>query len=84
MLFIEIEELPETERRSERDNKSMPLCLEEFMAMNTKVAWVVYEPHEYSTINSARATFSRACRRYGLPIIACVRNNDLYLVRTDM
>ena len=84
MVLIEIEELPKTERRMERDRKGLLDYLNKFMDMNTKYAWVVYEPHEYSSCISACSTVSRACVRYNLPIIACLRNSDLYLVRTDM
>lgn len=84
MQLIEVEELPETERRLERDHKDMRSYLEQFMSMNTKVAWVIFEPHEYATVASARATLNRACRNYGYPIDVFVRNGDLYLVRTDM
>lgn len=84
MVLIEIEELPKTERRIERDHKDLLDYLEQFMAMNTKYAWVVYEPNEYSSSISAYSTITRACFRYNLPIKVCLRNDDLYLMRTDM
>lgn len=84
MVLIEIEELPDTERRMERDHKDLLDYLKQFMNMNTKYAWIVYEPNEYSSSISAHSTISRACCRYNLPIKACLRNNDLYFVRTDM
>ena len=84
MLFIEVEELPKIDRRAVRDHKDMFKYLKEFMDMNAKIVWVVYEQHEYTDTQSARATIKRACRRYEFPIEVYVRNHDLYLVRTDI
>ena len=84
MKLIKIEELPKTERRMERDHKDLLEYLKQFMDMNTKYVWVVYDPHEYSNSISASATLRRACIYNNLPIDVCLRNYDLYLVRTDM
>lgn len=84
MQLIEVEELPETERRTERGHNDIYDCLCGFMELGMKIAWVVYDPHEYSSVQSAYVTFYRACRKYEFPISPCVRNGDLYLVRTDM
>ena len=84
MIFIEIEELPETERRIAHEYKRNKEYFEKFMAMNVKFAWVIFEPHEYVNTLSARLTLRRSCRRFGYPIDVCVRNDDLYFVRTDM
>lgn len=84
MIFIEIEELPKTEKRIVHEYKNCKEYFEQFMAMNTKVAWAVFEPHEYVNTLSACLTLKRSCRRFGYPIEVCVRNDDLYFVRTDM
>ena len=84
MIFIEVEELPEVERRTERDRKDLRSYIEDFMSMNTKIVWVVYEPHEYASPQSAARAFRRACSTYGFPVDPCIRNDDLYLVRNDI
>ena len=84
MTLIELEELPETERRVVTEYNSCKDYLNKFMAMNVKVAWVLFGPDEYANVTSAYGSFTRSCHRFGFPVTAYIRNGDLYLVRTDM
>ena len=83
MKFVEVERLPDkTYSRYAGYCAIQDLCLE-FLNSGFKIARVDYG-EEYSSANNARSSFCLACKTLGLPIKAVMRNDQVYLMRTDM
>ena len=81
MRFVEVNELPEHIRSTKSNFKHR---LDEFMAMNIKVARVEFDSSEYNSRESCRGAFVSACKRYSYPIRAVGINGDVYLIRKDL
>ena len=87
MNFIPVEQIPK--KRSPRsgdlvDYKPMGEYLKEFMLMNVKYVKVAFSYLDYSNAESAYVSIRDAAKRHGLPIAAVLRDDDVYLMRTDM
>lgn len=79
MKFTVMEELPR-----KREYNPLGKYLEEFMRMNVKVARVDFDAHEYASAKVCQTTLYTSIKRRALPIKTSVRNNEVYLIRTDM
>ena len=85
MKFVEVEKLPPKDKYSESNaKKKLYDHLDEFMAMNIKIARVEYRPDEYKHAYSAYESILRACRKHPYPIEVYLRKWEVYLVRTDL
>lgn len=62
----------------------LQVILEDFMKMSTPCARVLLEEKSYSNMASAQSSFQKAAKRLTLPIKVVCRNNQLYLLRTDL
>ena len=86
MNFIPVEQIPKKEGPKSGefvDYKPMGDCLKEFMRMNAKYVKVEFSYLDYANIYSAYNSFRDSAKRYGLPITAVIRGDDIYLMRTD-
>ena len=86
MNFIPVEKIPnkKTGRVAPSEYKPMASYLKEFMKMNTRYVRVSFASLDYANIKSAATGFRAAVRRSRLPIKVSVRDEDIYLMRTDM
>lgn len=78
MKLVEIKEVPS------RHNNKVECYLTKFMQMNTPVVRVELAPAEYKSAYSAANSFSKAIKRLRAPVKSMVRNDQVFLVRTDM
>lgn len=67
-----------------RSYNKLDKYLEEFVRMNVKVARVDLEEREYANPSVARSVIGVACKRWAVPVKAVLRDEKVYLVRTDM
>lgn len=82
VLHKYLDDLPKSERRNE--NLKLQPVLEQFIAMQTKIAKVIFDTDEYSDIRNGYRCLHKACRTSCQPIKAVWRNGEVFLVRTDM
>lgn len=78
MKLVKVNEVPK------RTNHDLQSYIAEFMEMNTKFVQVEFAPKEYKSANSAQSSFCQAILRTKAPIKTSIRNEKLYLIRTDM
>jgi hypothetical protein len=85
-MFIRIvDEIPDVLSSARKDNKYGLLeMLEIFKAAGAKYVKVMYDEDEYSCVTSAYNAFRKAAKYWAFPVKVVLRNNDVYLVRTDM
>lgn len=81
MRFVEVKK-EKIERR--RTKFKLEGELKEFMNMNVQAVKVNFTEHEYKNAKSAAASLVSAIKRYGFPIIATIRRDNVYLIRTDL
>lgn len=73
MKLVKVNEVPK------RTNHDLQSYIAEFIEMNTK-----FVPKEYKSANSAQSSFCQAILRAKASIKTSIRNEKLYLIRTDM
>lgn len=78
MKFIEVKELPKRKVRTDLRQK-----LDEFMAMNIKIAKVEME-NRYSSIRVAQGTIHTSAKHGGYPITVRTIDGEIYLIRKDI
>ena len=79
MRFVQVESIPK--QINDAPRKRVYELLENFLKSDMDYALVVFDPGEYTRLESARQTFIRTCRHFGYGIDVKVRNGEIYLVR---
>jgi hypothetical protein len=80
MKFVEVKEVPEKKKRTNRG--VLRDYLQEFMKMNLKAVKV--EDHGYKSANAAYKSLNAATKRWVFPIDVVIRNGEVYLIRRDI
>lgn len=83
MKFIEVTELPKTNPNKKNRRGVTRDKLDEFMAMNIKIAKVVLGGDYINSI-SCYNTMSKTARYGCYPISVKMRNGEVYLIRRDI
>lgn len=60
------------------------IFLGEFIDSGIKVAVVHFNPGEYQNIRSMYNSLYGSAKKFGLPVHVFIRQDEVYLVRTDM
>lgn len=81
MTFTEVKEIP---RGTANRNMLLVKELEEFVLMGIKMAKLTYTPGAYKSVYTCYSTLFKVIKREHFPIKMKIRNNEIYLVRTDM
>lgn len=79
MKFVPVESLP-----NRRMKKSLSVLFKEFMAMNVKIAKVDLNEQDYKSPRIARSVLGNAAKRHCVSVKVCIRDDEIYFVRTDM
>jgi hypothetical protein len=77
-----LDDLPKLERW--RENLKIQPILDAFIAMQTKIAKVVFDKDEYRDRYTGYRVLNKCSTDSCLPIKAVYRNGEVFLVRTDM
>lgn len=82
MRFTEIKgEIPRSIGKGVHNIRSQ---IEEFMAMNVKVAKVTWTSIEYKDYKSCYQALHKAVDRGGYPVQVLTRNEEVYIIRKDI
>lgn len=79
MKFVPMESLP-----GRKQKKPLAVLFKEFIAMNVKIVKVDLNEHDYKSPKIARSVLGLAAKRHCVPVKVCMRDDEIYFVRTDM
>ena len=82
MKIVKVDTIPNVCKSKPKNN--IRKLLEEFLALDTKYARIIFEENEYGNIDIARMSIRNSSIRHGFPIGVVFRQSEMYLVRKDM
>lgn len=80
-----LDDLPKRTKLERKDeNLKLQPILEQFIAMQTKIAKVTFDKGDYLNPRKGYQSLHKACTNSCQPIKPVYRNDEVFLVRTDM